>query len=199
MTTTLRNWAFRTCALSTLMVLTLAAVSHATTPQPLLLPPGQRPLPTFGFNSYNVAGYGEVLTFVRYNSIARRMGLEPGDVILRLNGYRLDYHGAWRDALSQAVYNGGFVRLAIRDVNTGQVSYRQIYLPSSNVGPITPKSHVAGKAGRFREEYRDGYPGPIVGPITPKSKPFVGVGGKVKLNNNFNHVKKLIHKFEKKD
>jgi hypothetical protein len=200
MTATLRN-----SALSALFVLTFAAVTHATHPQPLLQP-GHGNLPTFGFNSYNVSGYGEVLTYVRYNSIAGRMGLEPGDVILRLNNYRLDYHGAWRDALSRAVYNGGFVRLAIRDVHTGQIRYRETYLAGCDVGPITPKYVV--KHGGHYDEHCDngngypGYPGPIVGPVTPKFKPFTGnndFGGNVKFNNNINNVKKLIHQFEKKD
>src|SRR5690606_39478671 len=144
------------------------------------------------------------LTHVRYNSIAGRMGLEPGDVILSLNGYRLDYHGAWRDALSRAVYNGNTVRLAIRDVHSGQVVYRRTYLPGCDVGPITPKSHIVGYNGHFHEEHCDapgypGYPGPIVGPITPKMKQFPGNGGSSKFQNNFNNVKNLIHKFDKKD
>ncbi|MEX2172449.1 MAG: PDZ domain-containing protein [Pirellulales bacterium] len=195
MTATVRN-----SALSALLALTLAAVAHATHPQ-ALLHPGHGPLPTFGFNSYNVSGYGEVLTHVRYNSIAGRMGLEPGDAILRLNNYRLDYHGAWRNALRQAVYNGGFVRLAIRDVHTGQIAYRQTYLPGCNVGPVTPKSHIVGHGGNYYDEHvghGHGYPGPIVGPITQKSKPQFGNGGNVKFKN-FDNIKKLVHKFEKND
>jgi hypothetical protein len=204
MTATLCKSALRNSALAALTVLTFAAASGATHPQPLLHP-GHGELPSFGFNSYNVSGHGEVVTYVRYNSIAGRMGLERGDVILRLNNYRLDYHGAWRDALSRAVYNGGFVRLAIRDVHTGRIAYRETYLPGCNVGPVTPK--IVGHAGHH-DEHCDtpggypGYPGPIVGPVTPKFKPFAGnkpIGGNVKFGNNFNNVKKLIHQFEKKD
>lgn len=199
MTTTLRH-----SALSTLLVLTVAAVSQAAHPQTTLLHPGHGSLPAFGFNSYNVSGYGEVLTHVRFNSIAGRMGLEPGDVILSMNGYRLNYHGAWRDALSQAVYNGGFVRLAIRDVHSGHIAYRQTWLPGCNVGPITPKSHIVGHHGNFHDDYCDvpgypGYPGPIVGPITPKMQKFPGNQANLKFHNKANNVQNMIHKFNKKD
>jgi hypothetical protein len=202
MTPSLRN-----SALSTLLVLSLAAVSNAAHPQPLLHPGHHGSLPVFGFNSYNVSGYGEVLTHVRYNSIAGQMGLEAGDAILSLNGFRLNYHGAWRDALSQAVYNGGSVRLKIRDVHTGHIAYRQTYLPGCNVGPVTPKSHIVGHGGHYYDEHCDvpgypGYPGPIVGPVTPKMKPFPGNGGfngNLKFGHKVNNVKNLIHQFEKKD
>ena len=61
-------------------------------------------LPKFGFSSFNIHGFGERVTSVRWGGIAQRMGLESGDTILSLNGYPLTYHGSWNDALREAVY-----------------------------------------------------------------------------------------------
>jgi hypothetical protein len=72
------------------------------------------------------------------------MGLERGDILLRMNGHRLSYHGSWNDALREAMWNhGGWVRLTIRDVRTGRTVHREVYL-GTNPGPITPKSHGGG-------------------------------------------------------
>lgn len=190
----------RPSILSALLTLTVAAAASAAHPQGTLVHPGHGSLPRFGFDSYNVSGYGEMVTRVHFGSLASQLGLEQGDAILSLNGFRLTYHGAWRNALSQAVSNGGFVRLAIRDVHTGQIVYRQTQLPGCGIGPITPKVHVAGYGNHYGNHYNDhchtnpGYPGPIVGPITPKSKQYTG---NQKFNNNFNNVKNLIEKFKK--
>ena len=101
-------------------------------------PPNCAPLPQLGFSSYLSPGYGEVVTHVRYGSQAQGIGLERGDVILSLNGYRLTYHGAWQNALRQAMANGGRVHLAIRDVRTGCTVHRTLDLYA---GPVTPKHH----------------------------------------------------------
>jgi hypothetical protein len=129
-------------ALLTTLTLVVASSAVAAPPKALLLTPGQPcyDLPRFGFESFNIHGVGERLTFVRWGGIASRMGLEPGDVVLSMNGYRLTYHGAWNDALRRAVNDGGWVQLTVRDVRTGYIAQRETYLGSS--GPIVP--HVVG-------------------------------------------------------
>lgn len=98
-------------------------------------------LPQFGFSSFNIRGYGERVTHVRRGSLASRVGLEPGDDILTLNGHRLSYPGSWNDALFHAVSTSGFVKLKVRDVRTGRIAHRQVFLGEFNggIGPITPK------------------------------------------------------------
>ncbi len=109
-------------------------------PAPRVIPQPDYNLPRFGFESFNLQGVGERVTHVSRRGLAAEMGLERGDIILRMNGHRLDYHGSWNDALREAMWNhGGWVRLAIRDVRTGRTVNREIYL-GTNPGPITPKS-----------------------------------------------------------
>jgi len=145
MSTLTRNSVF-----ALLTTLTLVAVSSAVAapPKALLLTPGQPcyELPRFGFESFTIYGVGERLTFVRWGGIASRMGLEPGDVVLSLNGYPLTYHGAWTDALRQAVNNGGWVQLTVRDVRSGYIAQRETFV-GGGYGPITPYSHAVGYNG----------------------------------------------------
>ena len=131
----------------------LAPSAEASKPKALLVAPEPifHHLPRFGFSSFNIHGIGERVTFVEWHGLAARLGLERGDTILALNSFPLTYHGAWRDALREAVYEGGWVQLAIWDVRTGRIAYRQTFLGSPDYGPITPKSHYATH-----------------GPITPK-------------------------------
>jgi predicted metalloprotease with PDZ domain len=117
---------------------TLVSTSVASPPKStLLLQPGggsNYGLPKFGFSSTNT-GFGERIQNVRWGSRAESLGLEPGDVILSLNGYQLNYPGSWTDALSQALYNGNFVRLKVRDVRTGNVRFRETWVDYNN-GPV---------------------------------------------------------------
>src|SRR5689334_11245194 len=89
--------------------LSLSAValpSVAAPPKALTIAPGEPyGLPKFGFSSSTIHGFGERVVSVRYGGRAHQLGLEPGDVILSLNGYRLTYPGSWNDALSRALYN----------------------------------------------------------------------------------------------
>jgi hypothetical protein len=136
-------------ALSTLVLISLTAfAANANDAKPLLAPPdpgaGLLPeyrLPQFGFASFNIGGVGERVTYVRWGGIASRLGLEPGDIILSLNGFRLRYHGAWNDALYQAMLDGGWVQLGIRDVRSGRVVYRHTFVGglAGPIGPVTPK------------------------------------------------------------
>jgi membrane-associated protease RseP (regulator of RpoE activity) len=143
MNTPTRNTAL---ALIATLTLVLAGTATAAPPRVRLLPPTPT-LPQFGFSSFNIAGYGERVTRVRWDGLAAQFGLEPGDTILRLNGYPLTYYGAWDDALSRAAADGGWIQLMIRDVRTGAIAYRQIALGTAGYGPygpITPKVHITG-------------------------------------------------------
>ncbi len=172
-------------SLAIALATTLAFVSAATAQQALLVQnpnPAVQPapifLPKFGFQSYNLSGIGERVTYVQCHGLAADLGLEPGDIVLSLNGMPLTYHGAWNQALQSAMYQGGMVQLAIRDVNTGAIVYRNTFVGGTpGVGPITPKVAHYGTPGPIVHYNQVGQP-PIgmPGPITQKS-----VGGK---NNN---------------
>jgi hypothetical protein len=152
----LKEFAMKRLALTTVLALaammTLTSVmtpaASAGEPKALLFNPnpGYNPspsvyLPKFGFNSFNVGGYGERVTNVQWGGLAAQLGLESGDTILSLNGFGLTYHGAWNDALYQAMSSGGFVQLQIRDVRTGWVITRSANL-GGGYGPVTSQYHV---------------------------------------------------------
>lgn len=105
-------------------VVAAAVLGTAVTAQaqgPRVVPhvyPGPQ-IPSVGFCSY-FDGEGEYVQHVRPGSIACRMGLEHGDVILAVNDMRLTYDGAWY----RAVARQGYLELAIRDCRTGCVVYR---------------------------------------------------------------------------
>jgi len=114
--------------------------------QPIQPPPVV--LPKFGFQSFNVHGVGEQVTFVNCHSLAEQLGLERGDMILSLNGRSLTYHGAWNQALTNVMLQGGgMIHLNIRDIRTGQVVHRDAFVGGTGIGPITPKSMPVGTPG----------------------------------------------------
>jgi hypothetical protein len=91
------NIRFRIAALLIIGLSLSAIVSPAVAAGPankLLIAPGEpNGLPKFGFSSSTVYGYGQRIESIRPGGRAARLGLEPGDVILSLNGYRLTYSG----------------------------------------------------------------------------------------------------------
>lgn len=134
------------------------------------LQPAPAFLPKFGFQSFNLSGIGERVTYVQCHGLAASLGLEPGDVVLSLNGFPLTFHGAWDQALQNAMYQGGMVQLAIRDVNSGAIMYRNTYVGGSpGVGPITPKSAHYGAPGPVVIRNHSQGPIGLPGPITQKS------------------------------
>lgn len=158
MTTLTRKSVF---ALSTSLVLgaMIALPAAAAPPKALLLAPGgSYSLPKFGFSSSTIYGFGEQVAYVRPGSRAWRLGLEPGDVILSLNGYDLTYSGSWNDALSRALYDGNYVRLKVRDVRTGNIYFRETYVDYNN-GPV---QHYYKTAKKFdshpHEDFHHGNP-----------------------------------------
>ena len=132
----------RTVALLLLFGLSLSAfVAPATAAPPqnkLLFAPGEPyGLPKFGFSSSTIYGYGERIESVRFGSRAAQLGLERGDVLLSLNGYRLTYPGSWNDGLSRALSDGNYIRLKIRDTRTGNIYFRETYVNYGNGnGPV---------------------------------------------------------------
>jgi hypothetical protein len=142
---------------ASLMLVAFSALPVAAQSNLILGAPGSDPalvpnndLPRFGFASYNIGGVGERVTFVRWGGLASRLGLEPGDIILRMNDVRLTYRGSWNDALRHALEeHDGLVRLRIRDVRTGLVATRQIFVGGGfgdGGGPISHYS-AGGNAG----------------------------------------------------
>lgn len=138
--------------LASLTLVTFVVPSvEAAQPKALLLSPGgpvgpDYCLPKFGFSSFNIAGVGERVAHVRWGGLASQLGLEPGDIILRMNGIPLSYHGSWNDALYQAMAGGGWVQLTIRDVRTGFVAQREVFVGDGG-GPTTYKYYAGGNVG----------------------------------------------------
>ncbi|MCA9241392.1 MAG: hypothetical protein KDA37_14385 [Planctomycetales bacterium] len=96
-------------------------------------------LPRFGMMTYN-NGFGEKVVRVRYGGLADQLGLERGDTIVRMNNFRLNYEGAWSDALRSAMQNGGHIVLKVRNVRTGGFVTRHTDIDPYGYGPeITPK------------------------------------------------------------
>jgi hypothetical protein len=116
---------------------TFVTSSVAAPPKSFLFAPGEPyGLPKFGFSSSTIQGYGERVVSVRFGGRAHQLGLESGDVILSLNGYRLTYPGSWNDGLSRALYNNNLVRLKVRDVHTGNIYFRETYVDYGGGGPV---------------------------------------------------------------
>ena len=181
----------RKTVLALLATLTLVTISTASAgqPQALLLNPGYNPgpvchdLPRFGFSSFNINGFGERITSVRWGGIAQQMGLESGDIILSLNGFPLSYQGSWNDALREAVYNGGWVQLTVRDVRTGFVATRETFVGGNGYGPVVAHSHVNNYSN-------------YNGPITKKSVPH---NHQQQNLNGPEQIKKIVDLFNKKN
>ena len=174
-------------------------VASASEPKALLLNPGHGHspsfyLPKFGFNSFNIGGYGERVTYVQWGGLASQLGLESGDTVLSMNGFPLNYHGAWNDALYQALQTGGLVQLTIRDVRTGWIVNRQIFV-GGGIGPVTPKYHVTGYGPTTSHividngGFNNGYP---VGPVTTKKMVNPPKKNFNNLGNTVQQVVKLI-------
>jgi hypothetical protein len=184
--------------------LTLVNVStpnaSASEPKALLINPGHDHshspsfyLPKFGFNSFNIGGYGERVTHVQWGGLASQLGLESGDTILKMNGFPLHYHGGWNDALYQAMQNGGWVQLTIRDVRTGWIVTRQAFV-GGGAGPVTPKYHVTsyGPTTSHIVVGNPGYPGYPVGPVTTKKMVHPPKNNGNNLGNAIQQIVKLI-------
>ncbi len=108
-----------TCFASAALLIVLGSTAHA---QHRLMAPnphgsGHAPTPRLGFNGQISYGHGMRVNYVQYGTPAHWIGLERGDVIVRINGRRInsryDYDRALEDA---AYYRGGRVVLVVDDV-----------------------------------------------------------------------------------
>ena len=107
--------------------------------QPRLVPPVVQPHVhppvTLGFYGDFHDGHGMHVTGVVPGSIAQRLGLEVGDVILRINNRSLTCEHDFQDALRGA--DG--VRLLVQDVRSGRPRWTQtawLNQTGHNHGPI---------------------------------------------------------------
>ncbi len=103
-------------------------------PQPHIAPPHQPRLGLYGHMRY---GDGMVVDSVPWGTPASRTGLEPGDVIVRINGRRIcsdhDYFQALR-------WSGPTCRLLVRDVRGRGLIPVTVYLYGGGNGPILYRS-----------------------------------------------------------
>jgi len=139
---------------------TIASTASADPPKSkLMIAPGFAPgepygLPKFGFASSTIPGFGERIVDVRYGGRAYYLGLEPGDVILSLNGYKLTYTGSWNDALRNALFDGNYIRLKVRDVRTGMVVFRETYVDYGG-GPVVYNYKVNNHGPHNDHDFHD--------------------------------------------
>jgi hypothetical protein len=172
---------------ASLSLISLAAVPASAAENKLMLvSPGLDPdfapefeLPRFGFSSFNIGGVGERVTYVRWGGLASQFGLEPGDIVLSMNDVRLTYHGSWNDALRHAILeHDGLVSLRIRDVRTGLVARRQMFV--GGAGPIVHHYNHDGNAGPIATHSHQHLNIAPTGPNTLKST----IGGDRRLESN---------------
>lgn len=135
-------------------VATLAATSsahafpgQAPQAQPSVTPPvikvappsATTKVPRLGIMGHVDRGWGMVVDSVVRGTPASRIGLERGDVILRINGQEISSDWAYRKALMRAAeFDNGQLRLQIADVRTGRRVFRVGSL-HGNPGVIRPR------------------------------------------------------------
>lgn len=125
------------------------------------LPPRLRPVPPpvvtpapvvprLGFMGHINYGYGMVVDRVSWGTFANRLGLERGDVIVRINNHSIDDDHDYNRAVRNAVeHQRGFIDMLVIDVRTGEARHRAGYLSAVNNGPIYPRSlpHINAQVG----------------------------------------------------
>lgn len=142
------------CGLLAVAVLSLAGATSAfagpPVPQQTRFQPRLRPLPPpvvtpspavprLGFMGHVQYGFGMVVDSVSYGTFASRVGLERGDVIVRINNRKINSDHSYNDAVMDAVrFQRGFVDLLVIDVRTGQFRHRSGFVGHS--GPTLPRS-----------------------------------------------------------
>lgn len=96
-------------------------------------------VPLLGFTG-DACGWGVHVRSVNWGSVAQRIGLEPGDVIVGLNGRPVRSLNDYYRALQQS---GGVVALEVRDVRTGNlvttVPYNVFQSTSNGVACAAPQ------------------------------------------------------------
>lgn len=118
--------------------------AHPITPRWRPLPPPivtpVPVMPRLGFMGHMQYGYGMVIDSVSWNTFASRVGLERGDVIVRINNRQINSDHSYNDAVLDAVrFHGGFVDMHVVDVRTGMLRHRTGNI-TGGTGPILPRS-----------------------------------------------------------
>ena len=122
----------KTALMGALLVVAMAAASTARADAPVFLDPSSggalgNPIvfeSTLGISYQLIPGYGYEVVRCAHGSRAQRIGFEPGDIILSIDGWRLSHHGGHEPGFRQAVCDGGWFWFAVRDVRTGRVISR---------------------------------------------------------------------------
>ena len=101
--------------------------AHAAPPQTLIWPPPSHDrVPKLGFHGQVVPNYGMLVRGVVRGSEAHRIGLEPGDVILSINHYRIRSTHDYFDALR---HSSGVLYLRVLDARGRGVVGVRAYVP----------------------------------------------------------------------
>lgn len=105
--------------------------------------------PRLGIMGHFRAGRGMVVNSVNPKTFAARIGLERGDVIVRINDRQINSERVYDESLWTAVrFLDGYVDLVILDGRTGRTTHRTGYLNSGS-GPVFPRPapHLNSRPG----------------------------------------------------
>ncbi len=124
-------------SLAVIAVLAAAASTvHAEQAELRLMPPVVPTQPRLGFYGHMEYGWGMMVDRVLWGTPASRVGLEPGDVIVRINNRRIRTDYDYYQALQTS---GPYCRLLVRDVRGRGLVWVTAYLGIGQ-GPILYRS-----------------------------------------------------------
>lgn len=107
-------------------------------------PVGSPVVPVLGIYGHVRYGMGMIVDSVIPGTTARRMGLERGDVIRRINGQEITNDRDYRQAMMRAArFENGVVNLQIVDSRTGRRVVRTGHV-NANPGVVMPRSVARG-------------------------------------------------------
>ncbi len=93
------------------------AVQRFVAPPALVLPPTCGFQPQLEFSGRMIPGVGMQVLSTKFNGVAMRTGLEPGDIIVEINNRRITNDAAYAESLfNAAVYGGGHVDLVVKNI-----------------------------------------------------------------------------------
>lgn len=101
--------------------------------RPIVPPPVTNPAtPRLGFMGHMQRNWGMVVDSVNSGSTAAWMGLERGDMIVRINGRQINSDRSYQESLWSAVrFQNGKVTVTVVDVRTGRTAQRTGRIHSS--------------------------------------------------------------------
>jgi S1-C subfamily serine protease len=128
------------CATLFALALTATAVAEEQFQQ-FYVNPGVNPgcaQPRLEFNGHFHPGEGMCVEYVIFGGLAHRLGLEPGDMIVAINGQLIMSDPHYFQLLNDAVmFNGGHAQLLVRNVR-GFPAYVTVdaYFPCAGAPPV---------------------------------------------------------------